>query len=103
VDGLKRKLLIVTDSLIIGGAERQLMLLAKYVPSEWDRRVLSLEGGPFAQAILSSGIQVDIYERKVQFDPRPAFDLRRLTANWRPDVVHSCGWMSCFAAIHICR
>ncbi len=97
------KVLLLADGLSNGGAERQLALLAKYLPQEWDRRVFSLGDGSFAQVIRSNGIQVDICERKTRFDPRPAFALWRLLVEWKPHVVHSWGWMSSVAAGFLCK
>lgn len=97
------KVLYLADILTNGGAERQLSLLVKYLPRECDRRVFSLGDGPFANVIRSNGIQVDICERKTWFDPSPSLPLWRLLAEWKPDVVHSWGWMSSVAAGFICK
>jgi glycosyltransferase involved in cell wall biosynthesis len=97
------KILYVIDTLNNGGAERQLSLLAKYLPAEWDRRVFSLGGGQFANVIRSNGILVDICERKARYDPRPTFILWRLLREWKPDIVHSWGWMSSVAAGFFCN
>lgn len=97
------KILYVIDSLNNGGAERQLALLAKCLPQEWDRRVFSLGGGPFVELIQFYGIQIDICMRKTRFDPSPTFVLWRLLAEWKPDVVHSWGWMSSIAAGPACK
>lgn len=97
------KILYVIDSLNNGGAERQLALLVKYLPPECERRVFSLGDGQFANIIRSFGIPVDICERKSRFDPRPAFALWHLLIEWKPDVVHSWGWMSSVAAGFSCN
>src|SRR4030042_1264358 len=50
------KVLIISDSLGMGGAERQLALLVKYLPDEWECRVWSMDGGPFDDEIGRSGM-----------------------------------------------
>lgn len=97
------RVLFLTDSLSNGGAERQLALLAEYLPSNWDRRVWSMGRGPFQNVILGLGIQADIRERAWQFDITPALSLWRTINEWSPDVVHSWGWMSTLAALPICK
>jgi glycosyltransferase involved in cell wall biosynthesis len=97
------KILYLTDGLFNGGAERQLALLVKHMPSGWTRRVFSLETGPFAEVIRASGVPVDIRERKARFDSSPAIYLWRLIRTWKPDVIHSWGWMSSVAAGPMCK
>ncbi len=97
------RVLYLTDSLGNGGAERQLALMAKSLPSAWERRVWSLMDGPFAQVLRDGGIRVDVRKRHGRFDATPALDLWRVLATWRPDVVHSWGWMSSLAAGPACK
>ena len=44
---------MLKEALPVGGAERQLALIVKYLPPHWDRRVWAMGGGPFADAIRS--------------------------------------------------
>jgi glycosyltransferase involved in cell wall biosynthesis len=88
------KILLLTDGLGIGGAERQLALLLKYLPKEWEGRLVSLSNGPFAQVIRDDGTSVEVVSRARRFDPLPIFRLWRTLYVWRTDVVHSWGWMS---------
>ena len=99
----KLKVLIIADSLTNGGAERQLALLVKYLPVEWVRQVWSLDGGVFEDNIRSMGVNVNISKRFCRFDVSPAISLWKTIKSWRPDVVHSWGWMATAAAGPICR
>ncbi len=98
----KKRVLFLADSLGNGGAERQLALLIKYLPVEWDRRVWSLDGGAFADIIRSTGVDVNISKRSSRFDIRPSIALWKTVISWQPDVVHSWGWMATAAADLIC-
>lgn len=96
------KVLLLTDSLENGGAERQLALFAKYIPREWDVRIWSMSDGPYKSLIEDSQVKLDIRERRWKFDIVPAFSLYRLILNWMPDIIHAWGWMSAIAAAPIC-
>jgi glycosyltransferase involved in cell wall biosynthesis len=98
-----RRVLLLVDSLGNGGAERQLALLASSLPPAWERHVWSLGGGPFVEVIRASGVPVRVCARSHRLDPRPALDLWRVLRRWRPDVVHSWGWMATAAAGPACR
>jgi glycosyltransferase involved in cell wall biosynthesis len=97
------KVLMLKEALPSGGAERQLALIVKHLPDEWERRVWAMGGGPFADVIAGGGHQVDVCPRSARFDVRPAASLWRLIRSWRPDVVHSWDWMSSLAAYPLCR
>lgn len=100
---MAKRLVFITDSLENGGAERQLALLVKYLPPEWACRVFSLGNGPFAGVVRREGTSVDIHERKARFDPSPALHLWRLIREWKPDLIHSWGWMASAAAGPMCK
>lgn len=95
--------LIVTDSLGVGGMERQLALLATSLPESWAVRVVALAEGDFASVLADAGIDVITLPRAFRFDVRPAFGLAGIIREWRPTVVHSYGWMSATAALPSCR
>jgi glycosyltransferase involved in cell wall biosynthesis len=97
------RVLMLKEALPTGGAERQLALIVKHLPDEWERRVWAMGGGPFADVIAGGGHQVDVCPRSARFDVRPAASLWRLIRSWRPDVVHSWDWMSSLAAYPLCR
>jgi len=91
------RVLVATDSLGQGGAERQLALTVKNLPKCWEVRCFSAGGGPFAEELLESGIDLQVVERRFRFDPVPFLQLWRLLKQWRPDLVHSWGYMTTLA------
>lgn len=97
------KVLYLADHLNNGGAERQLALLVKYLPPEWDRRVWSLGGGPFVEVIRASGVPVEVHERRWRYDLAPILHLWQTLVCRRPAIVHSWGWVSSAAAAPLCR
>ncbi len=78
------------------GAEKQLTLLAEQLPhDEFEVRVVALtRGGPYAKRLAESGIHVTVLHKRFRFDPLAYWHVRRLIAQWRPDVLHT--WL--FAA-----
>jgi len=99
----RSKVLIVTDTLGNGGLERQLALLAKSLPATWEVRVASLCDGPYAAVLRESEIDVRVIARRFRLDVRPAIPLAKIIRDWRPTVVHTCGWMSMAASVLPCR
>lgn len=97
------RVLYLMDGLSNGGAERQFALLIRYLPDHWARRVWSMDDGPFRDVIEGTGVRVDIRRRSWQLDITPTYDLWRIIREWRPDVVHSWGWMSTLAAAPLCK
>jgi glycosyltransferase involved in cell wall biosynthesis len=98
------KLLLVTDSLANGGAERQLAILARYLPQEWDRRVWSWSEGPYGEVLEQQGVEVTVCRRRSRFDVTPGLRLWRDILEWQPDIVHTpFGWMSPVASAIPCR
>ena len=96
------RVLMLKEALPTGGAERQLALIMKYLPADWERRVWTMGGGPFVEIIERDGQRVDVCRREARLDVRPAAQLWRLLLRWRPDVVHSWDWMSSAAALPLC-
>ena len=94
---------MVCDSLGGGGAERQLALLATSLRDPWEVSVFALEGGVFARELRDAGIPLVISPRRVRLDISPIVPLWKVMADPKPDVVHSWGWMSAFAAELCCR
>ena len=97
------RVLLLMDSLPDGGAERQMALLALEFPAECQCRVCVLGGGPFEAYLRARGVAVEVHERRFRFDPSPAVALWRSILAWRPDVVHSWGWISTLLAGPLCR
>jgi glycosyltransferase involved in cell wall biosynthesis len=98
-----RRVLIVTDTLSNGGMERQLAVLAKALPDAWEVRVVSLGDGVYVPILREAGVPVTVVPRRFRFDVTPAFPLSRIIRGWRPDIVHTYGWMSMTAAYAPCR
>lgn len=98
------KVLLLTDSLGAGGAERQFCLLAKSLPDYGVIvKVHSLSEGFYAQKLRSQGIDLTITARSSQYDIRPARSVSTLIREFQPDVVHTWGWMSTCAAFLQCK
>ncbi len=97
------KVLLLTDDLGDGGLERQFDLLTENLPAQWDRRVFSLEDGPFATVLRDAGVPVNVHPRASRLDAQPTIQLWQVLQRWRPDVVHSWGWMCSLAAGPACR
>jgi glycosyltransferase involved in cell wall biosynthesis len=102
-DSLSRKILFLADSLVYGGAERQLTLLATHLPSEWEPKVFTLGDGPFTAELRRVGVDTHVSPRRWRFDVLPALSLWRLIRSWHPDVVHSYGYMGTLAALLPCK
>jgi glycosyltransferase involved in cell wall biosynthesis len=91
------------DTLPNGGAERQLELLARYLPRDWESKFWSMDDGIYVSQLRSHGVDVIISKRSSRYDMSPAFSLWKSIASWKPCVVHSRGWMSTAAAIPVCK
>jgi glycosyltransferase involved in cell wall biosynthesis len=94
-----RKILFVTDGLGNGGAERQLALLVKHMPVEWDKQVFSLANGLYEDVLRDIGVNVRVCLRRQPRDIRPMIELSRIISSWRPSAIHCFGWMSLAAAL----
>ncbi|MBI5649262.1 MAG: glycosyltransferase family 4 protein [Chloroflexi bacterium] len=101
-DNSNRRVLFLTDGLANGGAERQLALLVKYLPPQWESRIISLGDGPFVQVLRAQGARVDLRLRRWWFDIFPSMFVWRVIADWRPGIVHGWGWMGLAAAMPLC-
>lgn len=91
--------LYITDSLNIGGAERQLLLLANNLPENWTPIIVSLCKGPLFEVARKSGIHTILVERKNKFDALgPILAIKEIARRIHPDIIHSWGWMSTMLA-----
>jgi glycosyltransferase involved in cell wall biosynthesis len=97
------KILYLTDGLDFGGAERQLSLLLKYLRPEWETRVVSLRDGPFHQILQDQKTKFVIYQRHSRFDLVPVFQLYLDILQYKPDIIHSWGWLSSALVAPICK
>lgn len=75
------------------GAEKQLTVLATHLPRpEFDVHVVTLQrGGPYAEELAAAGIPVTVLRRRLKFDPFTFWQLKRLIAELKPDVLQT--WM----------
>jgi len=97
-----RKVLIVTDSLGNGGAERQMALTLVHLPKVWQARCFSVGAGPFAKYLRERRVQLRVAQRRWRWDPLPFLRLWGAIASWRPDVVHSWGYMTSVMSLPAC-
>ncbi len=97
------RVLLLADTLVNGGLERQLALLATSLPPEWEARVWAMDGGTFTGYLRDRDVDVTVRQRRFRFDPAPAGALLSVLRSWRPDVVHAWSWMAGLAAAPLCR
>ena len=90
------RLLLIIPTLVRGGAEKQLTLLARGLPrDEFDVHVAVLtHSGPLEATLDRAGIPLTIIGKRWKFDPLSYWRLRRHIRALRPDIVHT--WL--FAA-----
>ncbi len=97
------RVLMVCDGLDNGGAERQMALLASNLPAHYEVRVVSLGDGPYADVLRGRGIGLRVVPRGWRYDVSPGWRIWREMVLWRPDLVHSWGWMAGAAAAVSCK
>jgi glycosyltransferase involved in cell wall biosynthesis len=90
------RLLLIIPTLVRGGAEKQLALLARGLPrAEFDVHVAVLtHSGPLEQSLSDDGIPVTVIGKRWKFDPLCYWRLLRYIRAIKPDIVHT--WL--FAA-----
>lgn len=90
------KVLLLIPTLDRSGAEKQFTLLATHLPrDEFDVHAAILtRSGPYEAQLRDNGILVTVLNKRLRFDPKTLWDLRRLIRDWRPDILHT--WL--FAA-----
>lgn len=93
---MKLRICLVIPTLVQGGAEKQLALLAANLPKDrFECHVVVLtHTGPIEHLLRQSGVSVHIIGKRWKLDPTAYFRLRRKIAELRPQVVHT--WL--FAA-----
>jgi glycosyltransferase involved in cell wall biosynthesis len=93
---LPLRLLLIIPTLVRGGAEKQLTLLASGLPHEqFDVHVAVLtHSGPYEQTLREAGIPVTVIGKRWKLDPACYFRLQRHIRNLQPHLVHT--WL--FAA-----
>jgi glycosyltransferase involved in cell wall biosynthesis len=85
------KLTMIIPTLVQGGAEKQMSLLAVGLPkTEFEVHVIALTaGGPWHQYLTDHKIPVTIIGKRFKFDPFSFYSLYRELKRQRPDLVHS--------------
>ncbi len=100
---VNKKILFLIDSLPSGGAERQLSLLLKYLPHDWETRVISLGDGPFLGVLLNQGNVVAVFQRRSRFDLKPIFQLYSDILRFQPAIIHSWGGLCSALVAPLCK
>lgn len=90
------KICHIIPTLVQGGAEKQMSLLARHLDRErFETHVIVLtHSGPLEQELLDADIPVHFIEKRGKADPLAIVRLKRLLKKIAPDVVHT--WL--FAA-----
>lgn len=85
------RVLQIIPTLVRGGAEKQLTLLACRLPREqFDVHVVVLtHTGPYEQDLRAADIPVKVIGKRWKVDPAAYFALRRYIQELRPDLVHT--------------
>lgn len=91
-----RKIALIIPTMVRGGAEKQLSLLATNLPRDrFDVHVFLLtHDGPLSDGLRDAGIPVTLIGKRFKADPTALFRLRRELKRFAPDIVHT--WL--FAA-----
>lgn len=97
------KVMLITNSLGIGGAERQLTLFLENLPSNWQAKVICFSDGPFKEKIEKKGIKVSVIKRNNKYDIKPLISVYTQILEWQPDIIHSWSWFSSALVIPICK
>ena len=99
----RRLAVLVTDTLSVGGAERQMVLLVQgMINRGWAVTLWTLGDGPFRSVLQDAGADVIVVQRRWRWDFTPVLSLPRLIRSLNPSVVIARGWLSGLAALKIC-
>ncbi len=93
---MRLKICLIIPTLVKGGAEKQLTLLASGLDrTRFECHVVVLtHSGPYEADLREHGIEVHVIGKRGKFDPTAYWRLARKLKELRPDIVHS--WL--FAA-----
>ena len=97
------RILYLVDGLPVGGAERQFSLLLKYLSPAWKTHVVSLGGGPYYQVLLDQKASIVVFKRRSRFDLIPVMQLYLEIFRYKPDIIHSWGWLSSALVAPLCK
>ncbi|WP_146403328.1 glycosyltransferase family 4 protein [Planctomycetes bacterium CA13] len=85
------KVALIIPTMDRGGAEKQLCLLAEYLPADqFDVHVILLtRDGPLTERLRAAGVSVTLIGKRFKVDPTALFRLRKVLKKLKPDVVHT--------------
>ena len=88
---MKTRVAMIIPTMDLGGAEKQLCLLAENLPREdFDVHVILLtRDGPRGDVLRQSGIPVTVVGKRFKADPTALLRLRRILRELKPDIVHT--------------
>jgi glycosyltransferase involved in cell wall biosynthesis len=86
-----RRICLIIPTLDLGGAEKQLCLLATGLPrDQFEVQVIALTRlGPREKELRDAGIPLHLIGKSHKFDLTALFRLRKLLIQLRPDIVHT--------------
>lgn len=89
----KKKLLHITSSLQMGGAERTLYNLIKYLRTNFEQTVVYFHDGPFVEKIEQCDVRtIQIKGYFGLYDPIFFWRLLKVINQCSPDIIHSLLW-----------
>lgn len=99
-----KKIVYVTSSLKVGGAETLLSSLVEHLHGEFDQHVIYFHDGPLRHTIEALGVRTyNILGLVSMYDPIFCIRLILLIHKLKPDAIHSLLWSANFLAIITAR
>lgn len=96
------RILFFTESLIIGGKERRLLELIKYLKQNTDHIIALVISEPIIQYEYAYKLEIPIIIIKragLKYDPLPFIKFYKYCREFSPDIIHAWGRMTTFYAI----
>jgi len=91
----KKRILHITSSLQMGGAEQTLFHIIRLLKDDFDHHVITFHGGPFIEKIRVLGVPV--YQARGilhRYDPIFLIRMVRLIKKLNPELIHSLLWFA---------
>lgn len=88
---MTKRICQIIPTLVRGGAEKQLCLMAEGLPKDaFDVHVVVLtHDGPLRQRLDDAGVSVTVVGKRFKADPSAYFRLKRTIRDLKPDLVHT--------------
>ena len=88
---MKRRILHIVPSLVLAGAEKQMSLLARGLPSEeFEVHVCALrQGGLLLAELAAADVPTTVIGARWALDPQAYWRLQRYVARLRPELIHT--------------